>query len=97
MIQEETSTKTCVNLFEVLRKKNDNKDDEPKQKLFGKSKVEPIMHNNKEKERKDDKGEEDDKDDDGSIVPPLKNHYKQQYSDSDSDSESDSNSDDENK
>ena len=45
------------------------------------------MHNNKEKDRKDDKEEEEDKDDNGSIVPPLENHYKQQYSDSDSDSE----------
>ena len=34
---------------------DDNKDSEPKQKLFGKSKVEPIVHNDEEKERKDDR------------------------------------------
>ena len=72
---------------------DENKDNEPKHKLFGKLKVEPTVHNNEEKERKDDKGEEDD----GSKVLPLENHYKQQHSDSDSDSVSDSDSNDENK
>ena len=70
---------------------DNSKDDEPKQKISRKSKVEPTVYNDKYKERKDDEGEEEDKDDNGSIVPPLENHFNQQYSDSeDSDSDSDS-------
>ena len=54
---------------------DDNKNNEPEQKLFEK-KIEPTVHNNEEKEMRDDKGEGDNKDNDGSIVPSLENHYK---------------------